>query len=163
MHNVRNEIPLHTPLTHVHAATFETLCSNKHTNWFRYRKERKKKSSILIWCLFLYNVSHKSVFIHFSVWFVISLDQTCHDHFIYFRAVENTIEARAKRQQFLAWIMFSLFKSDKFSLIFVWQLSERNIKMATTAHEKDSERKKNRFADVEIGSFVRKKSAMKWN
>lgn len=160
MHNVRNEIPLHTPLTHVHAAN---IVQQQAHQLISIQKREKKKSSILIWCLFLYNVSHKSVFIHFSVWFVISLDQTCHDHFIYFRAVENTIEARAKRQQFLAWIMFSLFKSDKFSLIFVWQLSERNIKMATTAHEKDSERKKNRFADVEIGSFVRKKSAMKWN
>lgn len=68
---------------------------------------------------------------------VISSDQTWHDHFIYFQLVGPWSESvslpgsqtqRKKNALVLTWIMFSLLKSDKFSLIFAWQLSERNAK-----------------------------------
>lgn len=75
------------------------------------------------------------------------MHQTWHDHFIYFilfsvqsvsiafysRDRENIYYEAGNENAAIAiwtWIMFSLLKSDKFSLIFAWQLSERNGKMA---------------------------------
>lgn len=97
--------------------------------------------------------------------FVISLDQTWHDHFIYFQlhwlcsvCLNRTKLVPGSQTQHtamvLAWIMFSLLKSDKFSLIFAWQLSERNVRWQKS-NEKKIAKKSKSVVDAEIGSFVK--------